>query len=158
MSQFYEYPQLLRDYMLNNEHTPFIPNTYYDPHIPLPAYRNHEALTTADPRNPFYIPIGDNIENEPALAIKQGIKPHKKQQQHTGVAYTPDYDFDLWAEDYNRPHSPINTYGFLPPEQSQQKPYVLRKQLPQRIRMRRKEFAPANEKLLEFRWKFCVFL
>lgn len=57
--EFFNHSQFVRsDYQLDEEELPWIPPNYYDPHIPLPAYRNHEALLTSDPRNPKYIPKG----------------------------------------------------------------------------------------------------
>ena len=57
--EFFNHSQLARsEYQLDDEEIPSVPPNYYDPHIPLPAYRNHEALLTADPRNPKYIPKG----------------------------------------------------------------------------------------------------
>ena len=58
--EFFNHSQLVRsEYQLDDEQLPWLPPNYYDPHIPLPAYRNHEALLTADPRNPKYIPKGN---------------------------------------------------------------------------------------------------
>ena len=60
LPEFFNHSQLVRsDYQLDDEQIPWVPPNYYDPHIPLPAYRNHEALLTADPRNPKYIPKGE---------------------------------------------------------------------------------------------------
>ena len=62
--EFFNHSQLVRsDYQLDEEELPWLPPNYYDPNIPLPAYRNHEALLTADPRNPKYIPKGMYIHD-----------------------------------------------------------------------------------------------
>ena len=59
LSEFFTHSNEARsDYQMDDEEIPWVPPNYYDPHIPLPAYRNHEALLTADPRNPKYIPRG----------------------------------------------------------------------------------------------------
>lgn len=62
LPEFYNHSQLVRsEYQLDEEELPWVPPNYYDPVVPLPAYRNHEALLTADPRNPKYIPKGIKI-------------------------------------------------------------------------------------------------
>jgi len=137
---------------LTDEGLPYIPETYYDPHLNLPAFRNHEQLLTIDPQNVKYTKKGDNIESEKQMMLKNGLKPHKKQQNHVGVAYTPDFDFDLWNEDPNRPHSLINTYNLL--EKDEPKIHeIKRKQLEQRKPFLDKSYVPLGEKLIEFQWK-----
>ena len=83
------------------------------------------------------------------MMIKQGIKPHKRVQDQTGIAYTPDFDFDLWNEDVNRPLSIVNTYGFVPHKKGKS-PIIQRVQLPQRQRMLPKSYTPTWDNLIEF--------
>lgn len=86
------------------------------------------------------------------MMLKQGVKPHKRVQDTTGVAYTPDFDFDLWSEDVNRPLNIINTYGFVPKKKGQTA-NIQRIQLPQRQRKLPRSYCPAWDKLIEFNWK-----
>ncbi|ETO08721.1 28S ribosomal protein S5, mitochondrial, partial [Reticulomyxa filosa] len=48
-------------------------------------------------RNTLYVPKGGNLEDDKAILLKHGVKRHKLQQDHRGVAYTPNFDFDLFA-------------------------------------------------------------
>lgn len=91
---------------IHDEFQEFIPDTYYHPNKPLPIFRNHEALTTMDSRDPRYIPPGKNQDEDPADVLKVGMKQSKLDQMNTGVAYSPDFDFELWSEDYHRPRKP----------------------------------------------------
>lgn len=159
---FFDNRSVMDEFQLNDENIPWIPPSYYDPHCPLPAYRNHESLLTIDPRNPTDINSNidgnqrntraTSIEEEQNMVIKHGIKPFKRQQQQSGVAYTPDFDFDLWSEDPYRPLSPINTYNFVPKKQ-QKFAIISRKQLPQRKRLMTKKYTPVDDYLIEFRWR-----
>jgi len=128
MRSYLHDPRPINEYQLDDEFIAHIPSTYYDPHPPLPAYRNHEALISSDPRNPSDPSVvhSPELEDEPSMMLKNGIKLRKRQQDTTGhsvqkcnfnvfylcfafyclgVAYTPDFDFDLWSEDFHRPHN-----------------------------------------------------
>jgi len=130
------------------------PPNYYQPHPPLPAFRNHESLFTIDPRNPNDVAASKEIESEPKSLLRANLKPEKLPHIRDGVSYSPDFDFDLWGVDFFRPRVPLNPqdWGNRWIVNRKVKPMMQRKTLSMRKPKRRDKFAPDHEKLIEFRY------
>eukprot|EP00494_Astrolonche_serrata_P031881 UN32150 len=134
------------------------PSTYYEVNPPLPLFRNHEALTTLDPRNMSQVDKVEELESETKSLLRVNLKPEKIPQLRDGVSYSPNFDFDLWGIDYFRPRTPMNPqdWGNRWMVQKPVQPKMKRKTLPMRVRKRQDQFAPKWEKLIEFRYKTSI--
>jgi len=130
------------------------PPNYYQPNPPLPAFRNHEALFTVDPRNPNSVEAAKEIESEPKSLLRVNLKPEKLPHIRDGVSYSPDFDFDLWGVDFFRPRVPLNPqdWGNRWLVNRKVKPLMQRKTLAMRKPKRNDKFAPDHDKLIEFRY------
>jgi len=129
-----------------------LPETYYEPNQPTPAFRNQEALFTHDPRDPSSEQQPVSYEDEVFKFQRAKERKVKYQQRKDGVAYSPDFDFDLWAEDPNRPRHLINDFGFLPRKRVK-KAQVFRKALSKPKKKVLDTFCPEWDNLVEFRYK-----
>lgn len=129
-----------------------IPETYYEPNEPTPAFRNQESMFTHDPRDPTRLDEPKSYEDEIFKYERAKERKVKFQQRKDGVAYSPDFDHDLWAEDANRPRHLINDYGFMPHPQKHEE-RIYRRALSKPQAKTNDTFCPAWDNLVEFRYK-----